>query len=365
MNKVELLIKPASYLCNLDCVYCFYKKTGSIYKTPSVMKPHVLEKLVSSVMEYSGGGNTIFSWQGGEPLLAGIDFYRKAVELQARYGKDGQIVSNSIQTNGLLINEEFIEFFRKYNVLVGVSLDGPEEIHNRYRKYPTGKGTFREVMSKVNLLKKRQIEFNILSTVGEDTAKYPENIYRFFAQSGFQYLQFIPAVDRKGKLRNFSITPETYGDFLCRIFDLWWNGSRPLFSIRFFDNIIELLAGLEPGACSLKKNCGEYLVIEHNGDVYPCDFFVHSEFLVGNIFNDDFKELVCKVKEKFGILKSKGCSECEGCRWNFICNKGCLWLRWINNGRITAEEKDYLCKAYMKFFSHSIDRLKIIADSIV
>jgi uncharacterized protein len=364
MRKVELLIKPASYLCNINCTYCFYKKTASIYKNPSVMKPEVLEKFISSVMEYSEGGPCVFSWQGGEPLIAGLDFYKRVVELQSRYGRSGQIVSNTIQTNGMFINEEFTEFFKRYKVFVGLSLDGPREIHNFYRKDYSGKGTFNEVMAAARLMERERVEFNILSTIGEETAKYPEKIYRFLISSGFHYLQFIPAVDRKsGRMKkSFSITPETYGEFLCRLFDVWWNNGQPIASVRFFDNIMEILLGLEPGACSFKKRGGEYLVVEHNGDVYPCDFFVDPAFRMGNLLETPFAELVRRVKENFGKLKEEPVEECSRCPWNFICNNGCLWFRWVKNGNL--HDNDYLCPAYKKFFPHAIDRLRILAKRI-
>jgi uncharacterized protein len=364
MHKVELLIKPVSYLCNLDCTYCFYKKTAAIYRNPSMMNSGVLEKFISAVMGYSAGGHCVFSWQGGEPLLAGVDFYKKVVELQSRYGRSGQIVSNTIQTNGLLIDEKFTEFFKKYRVFIGLSLDGPREIHNVYRKHPSGEGTFNEVMAKARLLEREGVEFNILSTVGEETAKHPEKIYRFLVSSGFRYLQFIPAVDRRsGRMKkSFSVTPETYGEFLCRLFDTWWNNGRPDASVRLFDNIMEVLLGVEPGACSFKKRCGEYLVVEHNGDVYPCDFFVNPEFMVGNLLDTSFEELVRRVKEDFGRLKEEPVEECANCRWNFICNNGCCWFRWVSCGNV--HDKDYLCPAFKKFFPHAMDRLKILASSI-
>lgn len=366
MNKVELLVKPASYLCNLDCTYCFYKKTAGIYKNPRLMKDDILEKFIASVMEYSAGGPCIFSWQGGEPLLAGIDFYKKVVELQSFYGKNGQIVSNTVQTNGILIDEQFMEFFGKYNVFVGLSLDGPADIHNFYRKYPSGRGTFKEVMAKARLMRKNKIEFNVLSTIGEETSEYPEKIYKFLVSEGFRYLQFIPAVDRKrGKVRNFSLKPETYGEFLCRLFDVWWNNGKPAASVRFFDNIMEILIGLEPGACSLKKRCGEYLVVEHNGDVYPCDFFVNPSFKIGNVADTPFSLLVEKASNSFGIYKKEASQdECSECRWQFICNNGCLWHRWVASGDIKNGAADYFCAAYKRFFAHSIEKLEVLAGKI-
>jgi uncharacterized protein len=363
MNKIELLIKPSSYLCNLDCSYCFYKKTKSIYPDAKIMDLKTLEFFIKRFMDYSEGRDIYFCWQGGEPLICGIDFYFNVIEFQKKYGKRGQIVGNTVQTNGILINEKWIEFFKKYNVFVGISLDGPEEIHNFYRKYKDGRKTFNKVMENIRLLKSADVQFNILSTIGENSGKYPEKIFEFFIKKDFKYLQFIPATDRKkGKISDFSITPLTYSKFLCRIFDLWWNNGSPFVSIRFFDNILEVLLGLEVSNCTLKKRCGEYLVIEHNGDIYPCDFFVMPEFKLGNIYTDEIEKIYEKL-ENFGKMKEIELSECKNCRWNFICNNGCMWQRYVKNGNLKGV--DYLCPAYKNFFTHSYERFKILSEKIL
>ncbi|MFN4227980.1 MAG: anaerobic sulfatase maturase [Candidatus Ratteibacteria bacterium] len=363
MDKIELLIKPSSYLCNLDCSYCFYKKTKSIYPEGKIMNLNTLEFFIKKFIEYSEGKNLYFCWQGGEPLLCGIDFYYKVIDFQKKYGKSGQIVGNAIQTNGILIDEGWIEFFLKYKIFVGISLDGPEEIHNFYRRYKDGRKTYKKVMEVINLLKKSNVQFNILSTIGEHTGKFPEKIFNFFVNNNFQYLQFIPAIDRKNnKISDFSITPETYKNFLIKIFELWWNDGSPFLSIRLFDNIIEVLSGFEPSNCTFKKRCGEYLVIEHNGDVYPCDFFVMPDFKLGNIFKDELDKIYEKLK-KFGEIKEIGTDKCKECEWNFICNNGCLWHRYVKENSMNGV--DYFCSSYKKFFSYSIERFKIIVKNIL
>ncbi|HOK56615.1 MAG TPA: anaerobic sulfatase maturase [bacterium] len=362
MDKIELLVKPTSYLCNLDCSYCFYKKTKQIYPEAKIMDLKTLEFFIKKFMDYSEGKNIFFCWQGGEPLIAGIEFYYNVVEFQKKYGKTGQIVGNTIQTNGILIDDKWIEFFKRYNVFVGISLDGPEEIHNFYRGYKDGKKTFKKVMENINKLERNGVQFNILSTIGEETGKYPEKIFEFFVKKGFKYLQFIPATDRKkDKISKFSITPSTYSNFLCRIFDLWWNNGFPYVSIRFFDNIIEIIKGIEPSACTLKKRCGEYLVVEHNGDVYPCDFFVNTDFKLGNIFFDELDIIYEKLK-KFGAMKEIQIEKCKKCEWNFICNNGCLWHRYVKNGKLDGT--DYFCFAYRKFFTYSFEKFKIISERV-
>ncbi len=366
MRKVELLIKPTSYNCNLNCVYCFYKKTSRLYgEGKHRMNYETLEKLISEAINYSEGGPCIFSWQGGEPLLAGTEFFKKVIEYQKKYGKPGQKISNSIQTNGTLINEEWIRLFKEYNFFIGISLDGPREIHNYYRKDFRGKGSFNRVMEGLSLLKKAGVEFNILSTIGKETSKYPEKIFNFFLSNQLHFIQFIPAVDRdikKKKMADFSVQPDEYGNFLCKIFDMWWNDGNPYVSIRLFDNIVEILLGIEASSCMFKSECGSYVVVESNGDVYPCDFFVHKEWKLGNIWENSFAELFEKVKLKFGKLKKLSPQNCRNCQWNFICNNGCLWFRWVKNGNL--EDIDYFCNCYKRFFSYTIEKFKRLSDSI-
>ena len=364
-NKtVQLLIKPVSYDCNLNCEYCFYKKTANLYpEKEHLMKKDILDKLISETMSYSNGGPCIFSWQGGEPLLAGVDFFKEVIELQKKYGRGGQIVSNTFQTNGTMLNNEWVKLFNQYKFLIGISLDGPIKRHNYYRHYLSGEGSFKKVMEGINLLKKGKVEFNILSTIGRETAKAPKKIYDFFHSQEFYYLQFIPAVDtRDGKMTDFSITPAQYGDFLCGLFDVWWNNGKPSTSIRLFDNILEILLGKETGSCTFKDQCGEYIVVEFNGDVYPCDFFVGKEWKLGNISETPIGQLFEKARLQFGKLKAISPSDCQNCKWNFICHNGCLWFRWIKNKNV--REKDYLCESYQQFFSYTIKRFEKLRDSI-
>ncbi|HIE44321.1 MAG TPA: anaerobic sulfatase maturase [Candidatus Omnitrophica bacterium] len=366
MRKVELLIKPVSYTCNLDCGYCFYKKTSGLYPGKELrMREEILEKLIYETMVYSGGGPCVFSWQGGEPLLAGVNFFKKAVELQKKYGRPGQMVSNNLQTNTIELDSEWIKLFKEYNFFIGASLDGPPEVHNHYRRYRSGRGSFNRVMEGIRLLKKGGVEFNILTTLGRETAGNPKKIYKFFLSKELYYLQFIPAADRKvrsGKMANFSITPVQYGDFLCRLFDLWWNDGNPYVSVRLFDNIMEILLLGESSSCMFKEQCGEYIVVESNGDVYPCDFFVRKEWRIGNISENSINELFDKARATFGKLKGITPSDCKDCKWNFICHNGCLWFRWVNGGNM--KEKDYLCEAYKKFFSYTMERFKKLQDVV-
>jgi len=365
MKQIELLIKPVSFDCNLNCEYCFYRKTSNLYPGRfHHMSEKVLEKLISESMRYSEGRTCVFSWQGGEPLLAGLDFFRKAIALEKKYGKQGQIVSNSIQTNGTMLNMEWIRLFRDYNFLIGISLDGPPQIHNRYRRYPSGKGSFEKVMEGINLLRKGGVEFNILATIGKETGSNPEEILDFFLSEGFFYVQFIPAVDRThDRIADFSLTPTQYGDFLCRLFDRWWNRGSPLISLRQFDSILEILLQGNSSFCKFRNQCGQYIVVEFNGDTYPCDFFVRKEWKLGNIFQTSIKRLFEEAKSRFGKWKEKAPSDCSSCHWNFICHNGCPWFRWIKNGNMG--DKDYFCEAYKKFLSSTIERFEKLRGSLL
>jgi uncharacterized protein len=365
LPQVELLIKPVSYRCNLNCTYCFYQKTSAVYPdTPRIMEDDVLERLILQAMSLSGQEPCVFSWQGGEPLLAGVDFFSRAVGLQKKYGKSGQVVSNTFQTNLTSLTREWTDLFKKYHFFVGVSLDGPENIHNHYRRYRSGEGSFRRVMEGINLLREEGVEFNILSTIGRETVKDVEKIYQFFLSKDLLYLQFIPAVDRrKGTMANFSVAPDEWGKFLCDLFDLWWEDGDPSCSIRFFDNILEVLLEQRSSSCMFREECGEYIVVEANGDVYPCDFFVRREWKLGNILDAPMEDLFLRAKLKFGKLKRIPPPDCKNCKWAFLCHNGCLWFRWVRKGRI--EDKDYLCGAYKRFFSHAMERFEEMRDSIL
>jgi len=328
------------------------------------MPVSVLEKLVSATMDYAAGGPCVFSWQGGEPLLAGLDFFQQAVSFQQKFGRPGQLVSNTIQTNGTLINAEWIEFFQKYHVFVGLSLDGPLRLHNLYRKDTSGNGSYQQVIGGWKWLKEGRVEFNVLSTMGRATRHNVSETVKFFLSRGINYLQFIPAVDRsQGKVADFSITPGQYESFLCDLFDYWWNDGEPFFSVRFFDNILESLLGLKPAACTLQKECGCYLVVEANGDVYPCDFFVAGEWKLGNIMETPLDVLFQKARQDFGRYKSLPGTDCEKCRYQFLCQNGCLWFRWVKSGSLTG--RDYFCDAYQSFFDYALPRLEKLRDRIV
>lgn len=356
----SLLIKPASAVCNLDCEYCFYlDREADPYKALPArrMTLDTLERLVDTYLFYSYPAST-FAFQGGEPTLAGLDFYRKLVEFEQRYGRDGQQVSNALQTNGILLDRDWCQLFRSYHWLVGISLDGPEDVNDRYRFNKEGRGTWKRVVEKVGLLASEGVEFNVLCVLSQANVDRPKEIYRFFRGLGVENLQFIPLAefDGLGNPLPFTITPEQYGRFLCEIFDLWWPERRRV-RVRFFDNIAEALAGQKPGNCTMHETCDSYVVVEYNGDVYPCDFFVDSGWKLGNITLDSWAEIARRTRRySFASKKTLPHAECEVCEYQSICHGGCPKLRHGRHG--SFEDLDYFCQAYKMIFARGVGPLR-------
>jgi len=353
-KQLSLLIKPVSGDCNLHCTYCFYHdRPTDPYKTRvrHRMSEEVLDVLIQQAMGLNRE-QASFGWQGGEPTLAGLDFFEKVVALQQKYGSRGQIVSNGLQTNGILLNEEWARFLRKYRFLVGVSLDGPSIYHDHYRTYANGAPTHEKVMKTLRLLQRHQVEFNVLAVVNRLTADHAVEIYDYFLSQGFYYLQFIPVVEvdaSTGKATDFSVAPEQFGDFLCALFDRWYNGGNPEASIRDFDATLAVYLGQEPPLCAFQKQCGSYVVVEYNGDIYPCDFFVREDLYLGNLLQMSLKEAFeSDGLGRFAAQKSKPRPECQSCSWLPLCNQGCP--RFLDVG---GSHRHYLCRAYQRFFAHS------------
>ncbi|MEZ5402445.1 MAG: anaerobic sulfatase maturase [Bryobacteraceae bacterium] len=356
----SLLIKPASAVCNLDCSYCFYlDREADPYKSLPArrMSMETLERLVDTWLFYSYPNST-FAFQGGEPTLAGLDFFTKLVDLQQRIGRDGQNVSNALQTNAMLIDDNWAQLFRSYNWLLGVSLDGPEEINDMYRFNKAGRGTWKQVMKGVECLQKNKVDFNILCVLSQANVDKPKEIYKFYKSIGIDNIQYIPLAEfnRDGSRMPFTITPEQYGKFLVDTFDLWWPDRRKV-RIRFFDNIAESVAGMKPGSCTMHETCDSYCVVEYNGDVYPCDFFVESNWKIGNLALDSWPEIARRARRfDFAKKKTLGHPECHVCEWQSICHGGCPKFREGPQGRF--EDLDYFCQAYKMIYARAVGPLR-------
>lgn len=363
----SVLVKPASAVCNLDCEYCFYldREADPYRDLPSrVMPVEVLERLVDGFLFYSYPVS-VFAFQGGEPTLAGLAFFEKLVELQQKYGRPGHTISNSLQTNGILLNDAWCEFLHRHQFLTGISLDGPEDVHDRYRLNRAGHPTWRRVMEAVERMKKHGAEFNILCVLSQANVGKARELYRFFRSIGADHLQFIPLAEfhRDGTPMPFTITPEQYGRFLCELFDAWWPDRRRV-RIRFFDNLAEALAGMKPGSCTMHEACDSYVVVEYNGDVYPCDFFVESGWKLGNLMLDSFAEIARRQRRHvFASKKSLPHEECRACEYQTICHGGCPKFRHGPAGRF--EDLDYFCGAYKMIFARAAGPLRREVEKVL
>jgi uncharacterized protein len=361
-GELSLLIKPVSADCNMRCSYCFYRREGDPYRSVErhIMDDMTLRTMIAQYMK-SAGRCASFGWQGGEPLLTGIDFFKRAVGYQERYGLSAQLVSNNLQTNGTLLNEEWARFFRQYNFFIGVSLDGPEEYHNHYRHSLRGENSFHRTMEGIQTLKNHQVDFSILTVVNDVTVKKPRELYTYFIKNGLCNLQFIPCVelDRDTQeVKGYSVAVADYRDFLCSLFDVWYNNGKPAASIRLFENILAIYMGMEPEICAFKDQCGSYVVIEYNGDVYPCDFFVEDEWALGNLLITPIHEIRNNKKvQTFNSRKREQSSDCAACAWNYICHFGCQHYR-------PYKGENYLCGAYKEFFCYTERRFNRLKENI-
>ncbi len=356
----SLLIKPASALCNLDCEYCFYlDREADPYDSSRarIMTLETLCRLVEGYLAYSFP-DSAFAFQGGEPTLTGLDFFQSLVEIQKRTGRPGQVVSNSIQTNGTLLTSAWCKLFREYRFLVGISLDGPEDVHDVYRVNKARRGTWRAVMDAVALLQRERVDFNVLAVVSQANVRRGAEVYRFFRGAGIDFLQFIPLVEfaPDGRPEPYSVSGDEYGRFLCDVFDLWWPERRSV-RIRHFDNIAEALAGQTPGTCTMRQSCDSYAVVEYNGDVYPCDFFVEAGWKLGNIHTDTWPELAQRTRRRdFASRKLEPHPECTACSYFPLCRGGCPSNR--HAPRHDFADLDPLCAGYKMIFAKSIEPLR-------
>ncbi len=362
-----ILIKPAGPDCNMGCTYCFYLEKDSLFNETPVhrMSDDILEELIQQAMKQSAD-QISFIWQGGEPTLMGLDFYRKAVELQQRFGHS-QMVGNGLQTNGLLIDNKWIDFLKEYNWLVGLSLDGPKHVHDNYRRSRSGNGTWEKVVANAEKMLAADLAVNALIVVNDYSVRYPDEIYQFHKNLGLSHMQFIPCVETAGdnssQLSSFSVPAEEYGHFICLIFDLWMNdfsGLTPTTSVRLFDSLFHIYMNHPAPECTLLGECGNYVVVEHSGDVFSCDFFVQPKWHLGNVMEDNLTELLNSRKQQaFGLRKANLAAECVNCRWLALCRGGCPkdWIMGHNGDR-----QNYLCPAYKIFFEYSDTRFRQLAQ---
>ncbi len=369
MPPLSILFKTVSTDCNLDCSYCYYRESLEGTRVRRRIEPGMLETLVPQYMDYVADIRQAgFAWQGGEPTLAGLEFFRGAIDLQKSHARPGTIISNSLQTNGILLDQGWGSFLKEHRFLVGVSLDGPEEVHDSERKDRGGHGSFRRVMAGIDVLRRDGVEFNILCVVGPHNVDRAQELMRFYRREGFTYIQFIPSMGFQSvepdKRATYSISAESYGEFLLQVFDQWYENGRPRISVRAFDNFLQSYLGTPNEMCVHGDVCSTALVVEYNGDVYPCDFYVHPEWKLGNILSDPLRAMAeSEARRRFAGQKQPLPAACQACEWKTLCKGGCPRNRsTLEDGQTMPE---YFCRSYKRFFGHADERLRSLRDRIL
>ena len=368
-KPLYVMLKPVGSACNLNCEYCYYLEKEHLYPSADkqMMSDALLEKFTEEYINSQTQNEIMFTWHGGEALLRPISFYKKALEYQKKYGR-GRHIENVLQTNGTMLNDAWCEFFKENNFLIGVSIDGPQEFHDEYRRNKGGLPTFVKVMKGIQLLKKHGVEYNAMAVVNDYNADYPQEFYQFFKQLDCRYIQFAPIVERISEQANglkltaphqeaavadFSVSPRQWGNFLIGLFDEWIKEDVGKFYIQLFDSTLANWVGEQPGVCTMARHCGHAGVMEHNGDVYSCDHYVFPEYKLGNIHTDTLAGMMYSEKQlKFGTDKYDTLPrQCRECEFLFACHGECPKNRF-------AKTKDgepglnYLCAGWKMFFNH-------------
>jgi uncharacterized protein len=396
-RRFHVMAKPSGSACNLDCKYCFYLSKESLPNGPGSgqMSDETLELFIRQYIEGTTGPEVVFSWQGGEPTLRGLDFFQRVVALQKKYAKPGQRVENDLQTNGVLLNEKWAAFLKEHRFLVGLSIDGPREVHDRFRINKGGAPTFDKVMAAANLLRKFGVRFNTLTCVHRLNASRPLDVYRFLRRElDATYIQFIPIVQLKGfettapqtwdisrlpmagspevrpdhpnsAVTDWSVDPEEYGYFLCRVFDEWRRKDLGKVLVNHIETLVAQHMGLPSQICIYNEFCGKGVALEHDGSVYSCDHYVYPEYRLGTIQEKALAEMVFSASQvKFGYAKSETLPRyCRECAYLKDC-----WGECPKNRLLRTPDGEpglnYLCAGLKKFFKHALPEVERIAGDI-
>ncbi|MDR2765418.1 MAG: anaerobic sulfatase-maturation protein [Tannerella sp.] len=354
-RPLYVMLKPVGAVCNLRCRYCYYLEKKGLYPSVQnhVMNDALLEEFIRQYMESHTVPEILFTWHGGETLMRNIDFYRKALALQKKYG-GGRRVDNVLQTNGTLLDDNWCRFFKDNHFLIGISIDGPQHCHDVYRKDREGRPSFHRVMKGIALLKKHDVAFNVMGVVNDYNVDYPLEFYRFFKSLECHYIQFAPVVEiMDGKPAPWNVPSGKWGDFLIAVFDEWVKQDVGTYYIQYFDSTLANWVGEPTGVCTLARTCGHAGVMEFNGDVYSCDHFVYPEYKLGNINDRTLIEMMYSEKQqKFGMDKYDTLpQQCRDCRYLFACNGECPKNR-IARTASGEPGLNFLCEGYYKFFDH-------------
>ncbi|SDL86687.1 anaerobic sulfatase maturase [Aliiruegeria lutimaris] len=384
-RSFQVMTKPMGPKCNLDCKYCYYLEKERFY--PEEKKFHMPEEVLETYIrdyiaaQHAAGAQEIwFSWQGGEPTMLGVEYFRKIVELEQQYCPPGTVIRNALQTNATLVDEEWAAFFKQHDFLIGVSIDGPKKIHDRYRYYRNGSGSFDKVMEGIRILQAHGVEINALVVVQRENARKPKEVYRFLKKVGFRHIQFIPIVERvtedgtlagppqsdseiEAQVSRWSVLPKDFGSFLNAVFDEWVRHDVGEVFIQFFEIQIGLWLGRPVGLCVFAEECGQALAMEHNGDLFSCDHYVYPEYRLGNIMEEKIEALVAKPEQqRFGEEKRTTLpKQCQECKFRFACNGGCPKHRLLS----TSDGEpglNYFCASYLSFFHHAGPWIRVMTD---
>lgn len=375
----HVMIKPTGAICNLDCEYCFFLSKEMLYPGSRFrMADRLLEEYTKQYMASQQTSEVTFAWQGGEPTLMGLDFFKRAIELQQKYARPGVTIQNALQTNGIKLDDEWGRFLAKHNFLVGISIDGPRELHDAYRVDKGGRGSFDRVMQGLEILKRYHVQFNVLCTVHAVNGDHGKTVYTFFRDElGATFVQFIPIIERVNtqdfngvviqegdQVTERSIGSQQYGQFLCDVFDEWVLNDVGRVFVQIFDVALGAWLGYEPALCIFRQTCGDALALEHNGDLYACDHFVEPDYKLGNILDIPIVDMVASEKQRtFGLNKVKSLPNyCLNCDVRFACNGGCPKNRFIETPD-GESGLNYLCAGYKLFFHHINRPMRIMAQA--
>lgn len=348
----QLMAKPTGSLCNLDCKYCFYLEKP--HQQQRAMDDEILETYIKNYLQFTPQKTVTFLWQGGEPTLAGLDFYQKAIALQEKYA-NGKKIYNALQTNGLLLDEQWCQFLKKNNFLVGLSIDGPEHLHDIYRLTKSQKGTFHQVMKGLENLIAHNVSFNTLTVIHKKNVLFGKEIYQFLKKIGSNYMQFIPLMGEWEQ----QASAKDYSQFMIDIFDEWYANDIGKIGVQFIEQWLMAFLGLQPSLCIFRKTCGDQMIIEQNGDIFSCDHYVYPHYKIGNILNTPLQDIVYSAKQQqFGLSKEKVSEKCQKCEFYFACHGGCPKHRTIQG---FGEPHNILCEAYYNALSHMAPNLKKLA----
>ena len=363
---MHFTIKPTSFSCNLNCDYCFYLPKGDDFLPKSTMKEDTLEIFVKKYIQ-ACDSHVFFTWQGGEPLLMGLDFYKKAIELQNKY-KGTKIIENAIQTNGTLLNDKWCEFIKEHNILVGISIDGPKKLHDAYRKNMRNEGTFDEVLRGIDLLKKHKIKFNTLTCINKANYRHGFEVYKFLKNIGSTYMQFSEIIETTPENRDFdavaveynkkqfALEPQDYAIFFKDIFRHWVKYDIGHIVVRQFETFISLVLGHGHLSCVFEDKCCNNFVLEANGDIYECDQAVYEKYKIGNIHTSDITKLEAA---KINKVKTTLSSDCLECQYLSLCHGGCPKHRInLNNG----VAQTYFCEGYKELFKIMVPYLNAMVS---